>query len=230
MQHLLEYIYLDHTGIESLYAQAVESLETSRVTTVKRELSAKGRAGARFRNVLVKMLTGFEAEVSAEGTGSETRIEQRTTLRTIEQKLNAIIEFLSKSGKGYYFTNLADAVRHVQARQEQVFLNIHERFNAPQFFGHASGFDRVNADRYLLFQKGGALDYDDSDSYYRQTTAVIKLSASIDKMRAGPVMGATSHEAVFLRGFGGRGVPLSVFGTLTDAGEYFQIKPIALWK
>jgi len=230
MRRLLEYMYLDHRSIESLYAQAVESLETSRVTTVKRELSAKGRVGARFRNVLIKMLTGIEAEVSAEATGSATRIEQRTTSRAIEQTLNDVIEFLDKSGKGYYFTSLADAIRHVRARKEQAFLNIHETFNAPQFFGHASGVDRVNADRYLLFQRGGALDYDYSDNYYRQPTAVVKLSASVDKLRAGPVMGATSHEAVFRRGFGGRAVPLSVFGTLTDACEYFQIKPIAIWK
>jgi hypothetical protein len=40
----------------------------------------------------------------------------------------------------------------------------------------------------------------------------------------------TSHEAVYIRGFAGRNVPLSVFGTLTGTSDYLQIKPFAIWK
>jgi hypothetical protein len=59
---------------------------------------------------------------------------------------------------------------------------------------------------------------------------MVKLSASIKKMRTGGALGATSHEAVFIRGFAGRHVPLCVFGTLSGTAEYLQIKPFAIWK
>lgn len=42
----LEYIYLDGPGIQSLYAQIVDSIETSRLTTTQK--ASAGRQGLRF--------------------------------------------------------------------------------------------------------------------------------------------------------------------------------------
>jgi len=114
------------------------------------------------------------------------------------------------SGSGYYFTNLGDASRSLPAAGKAVFINIEDRFNAPQFYGAALGADSVNAEGYLLLEKGGAADYHYGDDYYRQSTAPVKLVASIKKMRTGGPMSMTSHEAVYIRGFAGRNVPLSV--------------------
>ena len=111
-----------------------------------------------------------------------------------------------------------------------VFIDIRDRFNAPQFYGGAQGAASVNADGYLLLEKGGAADYCDQDDYYKRSTAEVKLSASVNKTRGGNIMGATSHEAVYLRGFAGRQIPLNVFGSLSGTPDYLQIKPFAIWR
>jgi hypothetical protein len=226
----VEYIYLDGPGIESLYAQIVDTVETSRTMTTQRGVAAKIGAGVRLKNFVVKLLSGLEGEISAEVTGSRARTEQSTTVQTIEHRLESVIGFLSESGDDYFFTKLADASRRLQTADGPIFINIRDNFNAPQFYGRALGADSVNATGYLLLEKGGTGDYNYGDDYYRQSTAVVKLSASIEKMRTKGAMGATSHEAVFIRGFGGRHVPLCVFGTLSGTSDYMQIKPFAIWK
>lgn len=87
----------------------------------------------------------------------------------------------------------------------------------------------MNADGYLLLEKGGTDDYFHGDNYYKQSTAAVRLSASIKKMKTGGPLGATSHEAVFFRNFAGRHVPLSVFESLNGTPDYLQIRPFAIW-
>ncbi|MGO9259664.1 MAG: hypothetical protein ACLQU1_25625 [Bryobacteraceae bacterium] len=183
-----------------------------------------------MKNFLVKLLSGLEGEVSTEVTGSRARTEQSIRVQTVEHRLEKLLDFLRKSGADYFFTSLAEASRHLQTTDGPVFVNIRDSFNAPQFYGCALGTESVNADGYLLLEKGGADDYCDRDDYYKQSSAVVKLSASAKKLRAGNPMGASSHEAVFIRGFGGRPVPLCVFGTLSGTSDYLQINPFAIWK
>jgi hypothetical protein len=92
------------------------------------------------------------------------------------------------------------------------------------------GSDSVNAVGYLILEKGGADDYDYGDDYYKRSMVMVRLSANIKKMRTGGPMAATSHDAIFIRGFGGHHVPLGVFGTLSGTPEYLQIKPFAIWR
>jgi hypothetical protein len=226
----VEYIYLDGPGIESLHAQIVDAVETSRTMTTQRGVAAKVGAGLRLKNFMVRLLSGLEGEASAEVTGSRAQTEQSTRVQTVEHRLERVINFLSESGGDCFFTNLSDASRCLQTADSPVFINIHDSFNAPQFYGGALGADAVNATGYLLLEKGGADDYSYGDDYYKQSTAAVKLSASVEKMRAKGAMGATSHEAVFIRGFAGRHVPLCVFGTLSGTSDYMQIKPYAIWK
>jgi hypothetical protein len=226
----VEYIYLDTPGIESLYAQIADSVETAHTTTIQKGVAAKATGGLRLKHFLVKLLSGLEGEVSAEVARSGARTEQSTSVQAIERRLEQILTFLSGPGQSYYFTSLGEASRHLQAADGPVFINIRDKFNAPQFYGGSQGTDAVNVAGYLLLEKGGAADYHYADDYYKQPTAMVNLSASIGKMRTGGAMGASSHEAVFFRGFAGRRVPLCVFGTLSGTSEYLQIKPFAIWK
>jgi hypothetical protein len=226
----VEYIYLDVTGIESLYAQIVESVETSRTTTTQKGVATKVGAGLRLRNFLIKLLSGLEGEASAELARSVAQTEQSTRVQTTEHRLERILDFLSKSGDDHFFKSLSDAMRRLQAAKGPVFINIRDTFNAPQFYGHTLGVDSVNSHGYLMLEKGGTDDYTYRDDYYKQPTGTVKLSASIKKMRTKGVMGATSHEAIYIRGFHGRQVPLCVFGTLSGTPDYSQIKPFAIWK
>jgi hypothetical protein len=226
MRGPVEYIYLDRPGIDSIYAQIVESTETGRVTSVQRGTDVKARAGVRLKNLLLKMVGGLEGDVSAEVSGSKMRTEQSTTVQATEQRLRQILTFLGK--ERYLFTNLPDATRHVQETNEPTFISFQDKFNAPQFYGNGVGVDTVNAEGYLRLERG--MDYNDRDDYYKQSTALLKVSASIKKMAEGPVMAVTSHAAIFLRGFRGRGVPLWIFGNLSHTSDYYQIKPFAIWK
>jgi hypothetical protein len=88
----------------------------------------------------------------------------------------------------------------------------------------------VNTDRVLRLEKGGPLDYQDADDYYKHPTERVILEPGIGKMRGGGIMGQTSHEARIFQGHSGRNVPLSIFGTLSYTPEYFHIKPFAIWK
>jgi hypothetical protein len=225
----VDYIYLDGPGIESLHAQLVDTVETSRTMTTQKGTTTKVGAGLRLKNFLLK-LTGLEGEVSAEMTGSRARTEQSTGVQTIEHRLQRVIDFLTTSGKGYFFTSLREAGQHLLNTDGSVFINVRDMFNAPQFYLDGVGTHSVNDDGYLLLEKGGDGDYCDRDDYYKQSTAVVKLSASIKKIRSGSGMGLTSHEAIFFRGFQGRNIPLSVFGILSGTPDYLQIKPFAIWK
>ncbi len=57
------------------------------------------------------------------------------------------------------------------------------------------------------------------------------MTANLEKFpRLKGSMGATSHDAVFFRGFGGKDVPLGVFGYLIRLNvEACQIKLYAIW-
>src|ERR1022692_345746 len=225
MRRPVEYIYLDRPGIESIYAQIFESIETSRVTSVQTGTDAKARAGVRLKNFLLKMVGGLEGDVSAEVSGSRMRTEQSTSVQPIEQKLGKILTYLVK--ERYFFTSLADATRHVQKAEEPTLISIQDKFNAPQFYGDGPGVSLVNTEGYLQLERG--FDYNDRDDYYKQSTGAVKVSANITKMGTGGKMAATGHAAIFFRGFRGRGVPLWIFGNLSHTSDYFQIKPFAIW-
>jgi len=228
--HPVEYIYLDGPGIESLYAQIVDDIETSRVKTTQKGVSAKVGAGLRLKNFLMSLVSGIEGEVTGEVSGSGSMTDQSTSMLAVEHKLARIRTFLSDKAKNMFFTGLGEASRHLQTVEGPVFVDIRDRFNAPQFYGGAQGVASVNADGYLLLEKGGAADYSHQDDYYKRTTEELRLSASLSKMRGGSIMGASSHEAVYLRGFAGRQIPLSVFGSLSGTSDYLHIKPFAIWR
>ncbi len=222
------YIYVDGAGIESLYAQIVDSVETSRTTTTQQGVTGKVGAGLRLKNFLVKLVSGLEGEVSTEVTGSHARTEQSIRVETVEQRLKAVVDFLSKSGDSYLFTSLSEASQRLKTAGNPIFIDIRDKFNAPQFY-RGCGVDSVNAEGYLLLEKGGTADYSYDDDYYKQPTALVKLSVSVAKMRNGGAMRLSSHEAVIFRGLAGRHVPLSVFGSLRGTSDFLQIKPFAIW-
>jgi len=207
-QRPVEYIYLDIPGIDSLYAQIVNDVETSRVKTTQKGVSAKVGGGLKLKNFLVRLLSGLEGELSGEVSGSGTITEQSTRVLGIEHKLDRVRAFLGDRTRAVFFTDLGEASRQLQRSDGPVFVDVRDKFNAPQFYGGAQGALLVNADGYLLLEKGGAADYCDQDDYYKRSTA----------------------EVVFFRGFSGRQIPLNVFGSLSGTSDYMQIKPFAIWR
>ena len=227
---LLEYIYLDGPGIDSLYAQTVKAVETSRTLTTQKARDTKISAGVKLKNLLVRLIAGVEAEAAGEYGRSKTHARASTRVRTIEHRLQAVISFLKQSTEFRVYEDLHDACRYAKAADLPVFVNVRETFNAPQFRAGAAGAIAVNATGYLLLEKYAATDYRYNDDYFKAPSAPVKMSANVAKMRGGGPIGASSHEARYFAGYAGRDVPLSVFGTLAATPQYFQIKPFAIWR
>jgi hypothetical protein len=227
---LLEYVYLDVPGIESLYAQLADDLETSRVRTTQKGVAAKAATGVKLRNFVMKLLAGLEGELSAEISGSGTITEQTTRVLSIENKLARVRAFLGDKAGGLIFRDLGEASRYLQKAGGKVFVDVRDEFNAPQFYGGAGGAASVTTEGYLLLEKGGASDYRDQDDYYRRPSAELTVLANVNKMRCGSVMGSSSHDAHFFRKCGGRRILLNVFGSLAGNSEFLQLKPFAIWR
>jgi len=225
------YLYLDGSGIEGLYAQTVDRLQIEYSTTVEKALSGRIGAVARLQNLLIKFLGGPEIEITGDISGSRKKTEQSKQLQSPEQRLTSLIAALDRVGEPTIYSDVAKATRQADLGRNTVFLCAEDEFNAPQFYS-SDGITSVNSEGYLLLEKGGAGDYDDRDDYYkRQLNRVVKMSASILKMPGSSNgMAMTGHDAILLRGFRGRAVPLGVFGLLTATPGYFQIKPYAIWR
>jgi hypothetical protein len=226
---MVNYVYLDEQGIQSLYAQTVQRLEVEHSTTIERALGGKAGGAARFRNLLLKVLGGPELELTGELSGSRRRTEQSRNTQTVEQKLDSLLDALRQIREtALFFSDLRDAATHLEHPRTSVFVRIEDDFDAPQFIG-GNGSESVNEAGYLILQKGGPGHYNYGDDYYRDPSLPIKLHASVSKMSGGGMAGS-SHLAVYFRGFNGREIPLGVFGAMAKTPAYFHIKPYAIWR
>jgi hypothetical protein len=217
----VRYLYIDASGIEGLYAQTVDRLQTELSTTVEKGRSGRVGAAARLRNLLVTIL-GPEIEFNGDLSASRKTTEQSKQIQSTEQMLASLIATLGEMGEPTIFSQLAKATRHADSTGSTVYINTEDEFDAPQFYS-SDGVRIVNEEGYLILEKGGAFDYEPGDNYYKKEllSRLVKLSASILKMPAA--------SRVLFRGFGGRRVPLGVFGAITATPAYFQIKPYAIW-
>jgi hypothetical protein len=107
-----------------------------------------------------------------------------------ERRVERVVDLLTKYGHDYFFTSLSEASRRLQTTDVPVFINILDSFNAPQFSWRWLGTDRVSSDGYLLLEKGGAVDYTYSDDYYKQFTALVRLSAGTKNMMTRALWGS----------------------------------------
>lgn len=228
---LRSYIYLDEGGIESLYAQSVDFLEVEKTTTLEQTVAAKAGTALRFKNFVLKLLGGPELEASIELAGERKRSTQSKQVRTIEQKLQDLISSLKKFNDSVLFTTLVGAEKATRSNGKSVFILVEDRFDAPQFWA-SDGVDQVNSSAYLNLQKGTSGDYNDRDDYYRtQLQSPLTLVAAVEKLRrSSQGMRYTGHDAIFFRGYIGKGVPLGVFGRFISTPSYCQIKPYAIWE
>jgi hypothetical protein len=224
----VSYIYLDGPGIESLYAQTVERTETERSNSVERTVGGRGGAAIRLKSLLLKALGGPEVEVTGEVSGSRKRTEQFKHTYVVEQKLADLVTELRRIGVPALFTDLGEASRHADSAGKSVYVDVRERFNAPQFYV-GDGVGTVNNDGYLILEKGDSVDYEYRDVYFKRPSRIVTVSASILKMpMSSRGMARAGHDSILFRG--GRDVPLGLFGAMTATPSCFQIKPYAIWR
>ncbi len=236
----LEYIYLDDEGLNRLFNQITESLETERISinekTKSGNLNLKAKIGKIFELLhLGDIAAGTEFKI----TGKE-HTQVRTSLTT-EHKINLLIKyFLENLIEENYYNNLINAMNNLDKCQNMVFINIRDKFNMPQFYPENDGVKMVNTARRVFFEKGKPLgengyqygdSYNYNDDYYKDLGERVIMNASLDKFtRSSTQMSYTGHDAVIFSGYKGHAVPLNVFGTLRLVNNsFYQIKPYAIW-
>jgi hypothetical protein len=83
-------------------------------------------------------------------------------------KLQELLEYLAtKRGKDF-FENLSDAVIGCSISEEGVFINIKQKFDAPQFLLYPNGVDEINSSKSVSFEIGFADPYDYDDKNYKK--------------------------------------------------------------
>ncbi|HLY59540.1 MAG TPA: hypothetical protein VKV95_02125 [Terriglobia bacterium] len=226
----LSYIYLDEQGIESLYAQTVEMVEIERSKTTEKTVEGKLSGTARLKNLVLKALGGPEVELTGEISGARSRTEHSKHEFTVENKLAALLEVFRQIGTPIFVQNLGEAARHVDRAKNRIYFRVEEKFDAPQFFA-GEGAISVNKSGYLILEKACVGENNPRDDYFKDAPRPLVLSASVKKMRTFEgQMAITGHDAIYFRGYGGRRIPLGVFGIMTPTPSYFHIKPYAIWR
>lgn len=220
------YIYLDRTGIESLYAQITDRLEIELIQTRSRE--GRGEVGltANFGNLLTSLLGIKELGAKTKVEAVRGFIDEAKTTLTVEHKLQRLQEYLAKTKN--CFGSLEEAATKSPVGQI-AYVDAVENFDAPDFYSGKSDVREINESGSMVFtidQK-----YDSSDQYFKKGTFSFVMTASLRNFtRLHGGIGATSHEAIMFRGFKGRNIPLGVFGYVMRYSDLAcQVKPYAIW-
>lgn len=225
------YIYLDNDGIDSLYSQTVDRLETEFTLSRERDKSGKLKTSIGIGKLLSTLLGIAEIGGETELTIGGKRIDETKSRFTPEQKLLALEQFLQNLETDSFFENLPKAAITSQESGKGVFIKISEKFNMPQF-SEGNGVDNINRDKSIAFVIGQFdKDHDFSDTYFKKTQYTFILTAGLEKTtRSSHGMSQTGHDGVIFRAYGGKNVPLNVFGYMIPLSKYsFQIKPYAIW-
>lgn len=225
------YIYLDTDGIDSLYSQTVERLETEFTQSRERDKGGKIKASIGVGKLLGVLIGLTEVGAETELMVSGKRIDEAKMRFTHEQKLSALNKYLETREGMEYFEQLPKAAINSQDSGKGVFINIAEKFNMPQFF-QGNGVNDVNRDKSIAFVIGQIdTDHDFSDTYFKKTQYTFLMMASLEKtIRSRDGMRHLGHDSVFFRAFRGKKVPLNVFGYMIPLSKHtFQIKPYAIW-
>jgi hypothetical protein len=226
------YIYLDADGIDSLYAQTVDRLETEFTQSQERDKSGKIKANMGIGKLLGVMLGLVEVGAETELSISGKRIEEAKMRFTLEQKLSALINYLRNLEGSEYFELLPQAAIQAKELSKGVFIRIAEKFNMPQY-SQGNGVGNINRDKSIAFSIGpiGESKHEYDDLYFKKTEYTFLMTTSLSKTtRSKDGMAMTGHDAIYFRQFGGKNVPLEVFGYLIPLSKYtYQIKPYAIW-
>jgi hypothetical protein len=212
------YLYLDALGIESLFAQTVDRVETE--FTESRKTGSKDGAGVKLGiGKGIAALLGFEAGAKLDTEKTRSNLQSTKSTLTVENKLARLLAYLSASDN--LILTLPSAIGAAMDRKSSVFVKCQAEFDMPQVRKHGGGIDLINEDGAALFEVTSL-----------GKCKKVSMAASLAKFPRvrDERLGRISHEALFFQGHKGRNVPLDLFGNLRQiAAAECQIKPYALW-
>ncbi len=227
---LVNYWYIDKSGIDSLLAQiSSELVQEKHIKTTQ-----KGRgtinASLNFGEIVKKLLN---TDVGASGEVEAVREIEKVEIQPYESKIQQLTKYIEQNemllySKEEIFSKFRDtATNFICGRIEfDTSLNVANWAEAANFLQQWG---------YIPLCSGGAdtpSPYDYSDNYYKKmgaTSSKIVMSMSTDKVQTS-YLGSTSHLAVYFRANNGSNIPLGVLGHVFKLTPgLYQIKPYAVW-
>jgi hypothetical protein len=221
------YLYADDEGIESLYAQTTDRVETELTESRSKMGRGEVRLKVGFGNFLTTLLGLKEAAGSTKLETVRGQIEEAKSRLSVEHKLERLSQYLVESRQCYQ--DLYEAAHNASEPGRPVFIRIEEKFDAPDFYIGGGGTEAINSSKSIIFTIENR--YEDSDRYFKRQHFRFIMPASLENFRRGKgFMRATSHEAIAFRGLKGEQIPLGVFGYLIRHNSTVcQIKSYAIW-
>lgn len=228
--HLVNYWYIDESGIDSLLAQiSSELVQEKHIRTTQK---GRGAVNGSFRfGEIAKQL--LNTDVSASGEVEAVREIEKVEIQPYESKIQQLTKYIELNGmllcsKEEIFSKYRDNVTNFICGiiEFDTSLNVANWAEAANFLQQWG---------YIPLYNGGAdtpSSYDYSDNYYKKMGAAsskIVMSMSTDKMQTS-YLSSTSHLAVYFRAKNGSNIPLGVLGHVYKlAPGLYQIKPYAVW-
>ena len=100
------FIYLDREGIDSLYAQTVDRVETEFTQSLEKDRANKVAGKFGFGQLLATLFGLSEATVEAERSHANKNMEQAKYSLTTEQKIISLVDFLDSLEEMYLVKEL----------------------------------------------------------------------------------------------------------------------------
>lgn len=213
--------YLDEEGINKYY---IDKFGENKLEIAGSE-EKKFNASAGFGLSLNITPTSTILPNGNIGSGYE-KVKVKEYLKNSETRLQEILKKVKKQKT--YFEDLNQAIQYLNGNSGQVFINVNEKFDIPQFKSKESELDIIKSE-YLIFEIGNQTNYDYSDYYYKKLGYHIFMNANICKLN-NKKYSSNGHEAVIFRESLGRNILLYVVGLLSKAGDTYFIKPYAIYR
>ncbi len=227
---LVNYWYIDKSGIDSLLAQISSELVQEKHIKTTQKRRGTINASLKFGEMVKKLLN---TDVGASGEVETVREIEKVEIQPYEAKIQQLTKYIEQNemllcSKEEIFSKYSDtATNFIYGSIEfDTDLNVANWAEAADFWQRWG---------YIQLYVGGAdalSSYDYSDDYYKKigaTSSKIVMSMGTDKMQTS-YLSATSHLAVYFRAFNGRNIPLGVLGHVQKLkSELYQIKPYAVW-
>ena len=225
-------LYFNPDEIATAIAEVRGSVLVETVTKKGTDKSRKGSIDLGLGSGILSLLRIGKASLKAEkGSTDRQELTERSEF-PIEAQLESLLSDLqSYLGTGF-FTRLDDAYSYLPS-EGSCWVAISERWDLPAFYG-GEGVELLNVERRFLFTIGDEpSDYHHDDLYFkrRQRLYRAEMAASFDRCPRlkGRQLGWSSHEALYFRNYGGKGIPLQVFGFLLKVKNKLQVIPYKIW-
>ena len=223
-----KYFYFDIYQVNSFYEQLFVGLKKEMTSSSQNKISTSIGLKAKLSK-LISLISPVEPEISGDfglehNKGNAIRYEINEVSR-----LNEMIEFLSSNNVDFYFNTALAAVEYCE-QENTAIVNIKDEFDVVDFFiPPKNPYININENKAVSFIYSKLDQYDSSDGYFKKPRVKIAMTASLPRfVPAREYLGATSHEGTYFNGFGGKNVRLEVFGQLSKANDFYQIKPFAI--